>query len=91
MSKLRALISVERMKRKWRKNNLHNSTKMKNIFPQNLVSVGNACYGDLYVHSNNSQTKLFIGNYCSIGDNTVFLLSADHGTSYISTFPCCDF
>lgn len=30
---------------------------------------------------------LYIGSFCSIGDNVVFLLGIDHPTNFISTFP----
>lgn len=35
---------------KWRKQNKHNFTDVRYIFPLNRVSVGNFTYGDLYVH-----------------------------------------
>lgn len=72
---------------KWRKKNCHNSTEAKSFFPENLVFVGNYSYGDLNVVSFNTNSKLFIGNFCSIAQNVYFLLDAGHPMQNISTFP----
>lgn len=74
-------------KRKWRKKNQHNSTTLERMISQELVEVGIGTYGTLYVHSSSNKYKLIIGNYCSIADNVSFILSSDHETKYISTFP----
>ena len=74
-------------KKKWRKKNQHNTTSPKNIFPLDLVSVGKATYGSLYVLSFNRKAELKIGHYCSIAPEVAFILSADHHTNHFSTYP----
>lgn len=72
---------------KWRKKNLHNSTGIVNCFPSEMVSVGKATYGNLYVLSFDRKSRLQIGNYVSIAPNVSFILSADHNLNHISTYP----
>ena len=74
-------------KRKWRISNYHNGTYPANLFNSDCVKVGKETYGELFVLSFNSENKLTIGNYCSIASDVTFLLSADHHTGYISTYP----
>lgn len=72
---------------KWRKRNKHNETAPNNLFDINMVSVGRYTYGRLEVLTFNTQNHLKIGNFCSIAPKVVFLLSADHYTDHISSFP----
>lgn len=80
-------ILQNRMKKKWRKRNTHNETNMNNIFQMDCVTVGNYTYGELTVLSFNEMQKLSIGSFCSIASGVTFVLSADHVTEHISTFP----
>ena len=48
------------------------------LFDDSLVTVGNATYGGIKVLAYNKLSHLKIGNYCSIGPETIFVLSADH-------------
>lgn len=73
--------------KKWRHTNAHNSTYMDNIFPPEVVRVGNYTYGPLKVLSFDQFTRLIIGNFCSIAPEVAFMLSADHRTDLISSFP----
>ena len=74
-------------RRQWRKLNSHNMTAPVNKFPMELVTVGKETYGNIYLLAFNKEQKLSIGNYCSIAPNVSFMLSADHYTEYISSFP----
>lgn len=74
-------------RRKWRKANIHNDTSALNEFDMECVTVGKYTYGGLYVLTFNSNNMLKIGNYCSIAPGVAFMLSADHFTNHISTFP----
>ena len=80
-------IKFKLYRRQWRKNNSHNMTAPVNKFPTELVSVGKETYGNIYLLAFNREQKLTIGNYCSIAPNVSFMLSADHYTEYISSFP----
>lgn len=75
------------LRRKWRKKNPHNDTSPKNLFNIDKVFVGRETYGSLSVDNYNKDRNLYIGNYCSIATNVMFILDADHYTSHISTFP----
>jgi len=72
---------------KWKKKNRHNDTLPQNIFSVDSVFVGRETYGNLIVDNYNDKYKLYIGNYCSIATNVMFILDADHYTKHISTFP----
>lgn len=72
---------------KWRKSNGHNGTYAENIFSANDVKIGKYTYGPLYVLNFDTNSKLIIGNYCSIALNVVFCLGADHKVETVSTFP----
>lgn len=80
-------IKFKLFRKQWRRLNQHNTTSPLNNFPINLVTVGKKTYGGLYVLSFNEDAKLKIGSFCSIAPNVSFMLSADHYTSHMSTFP----
>lgn len=73
---------------KWRKQNKHNFTNVRSIFPLNRVSVGNFTYGDLYVHYYRTENeRLEIGHFCSIGPNVQFFLGGEHNYKIMTTYP----
>ena len=83
---------VERLKQylftsRWRKKNTYNSTMPINRFNEKNVEVGKYTYGGLYVLSFDDSQQLKIGSFCSIAPSVAFILSADHRTDTISTFP----
>lgn len=80
-------MRLNKFRKKWRYNNKNNETVPMNIFDANLVNVGKYSYGELNVISFNRNSKLKIGNFCSIAQNVKFILDADHRTNTISTFP----
>ena len=80
-------IKLYLARKKWRKANPQNDTYMGNYFPAEIVSVGIKSYGLLNIVSHNVTSKLRIGNYCSIAPEVVFILSGEHKTNTISTFP----
>ena len=74
-------------RKKWRRLNSHNFTNPQNDFNFDLVSVGKGTYGGIYVLTFDDKHKLKIGNYCSIAPDVAFMLSADHPTDLLSTYP----
>lgn len=84
---IKSTIDLFLFKKKWRKNNSHNGTFPVNNFNPELVSVGRKTYGELYVSMFSDESKLEIGDFCSIGPDVKFLVSADHFTNHISSFP----
>lgn len=80
-------IKLNRFIRLWRKKNPKTGTIPKNIFPCDLVQVGEYSYGELNVISFGKQTKLIIGKYVSIAANTYFMLDVEHQSDCLSTYP----
>ena len=76
-----------RRKKEWQKRNPHNSTVPVVDFPFERVIVGNATYGDLYVSNFSDDRVLRIGNFCSIAAQVAFLLSSDHNSRLLSSYP----
>lgn len=74
-------------KRRWRALNPHNFTNAENLFDPSLVKVGDYTYGGLNVLTYNKDSRLKIGRYCSIAQEVMFILSADHYTNHISSYP----
>lgn len=87
LNKFRSVLRIFIQARNWRKENQHNGTSSKNGFDRSLVSVGNYTYGPLTVLANTREAKLRIGHFCSIGGDVLFVLSSDHPTDHISTYP----
>lgn len=80
-------IKLYLFNKKWRKRNSHNSTGVVDFFDMDCVEVGNWTYGGIKVMTFNKDAKLKIGNFCSIGPEVCFILSADHYLNKISSFP----
>lgn len=80
---------VKLIENKWRRKNKHNETSInaENPFEMDSVKVGKGTYGKLHVINDTDYAKLIIGNYCSIGGNTIFILGREHRTDTISTYP----
>lgn len=74
-------------RRKWRKANGHNGTYVRHAFPMELVQVGHHTYGPVDPLISNTQSRLIIGSFCSIAEEVKFILSGEHRTDTISTFP----
>lgn len=72
----------------WRIKNKHNFTTVRNIFPAELVSVGNYTYGSVNVYSFEIlNSGLSIGNLCSIALDVKFILGGNHFTDRLFTYP----
>lgn len=74
-------------KYKWRKINKHNGTVAENIFDIADVKVGRYTYGSIYVLNFKTNSKLSIGDFCSIAPNVAFCLGSEHRIDTISSFP----
>lgn len=81
-------IKFKLFQKKYRFLNKHNSTQIMNFCDLSKISVGRKSYGQICVTDwSPRDTKLCIGNYCSIAPNVKFLLGGEHTTKSISTFP----
>lgn len=80
-------LKFVKFKIKWRMENLDNHTIPMNFFPLKDVSVGYSTYGELNIVKFNTNSKIKIGCFCSIGQGTRFIIDADHPINHISTYP----
>ena len=75
--------------KKWENNHNYQIT-LHGLNDLERIKVGKHTYGDININDFNPTTgksKIIIGNYCSLGKNTVFLLGGGHYYNKISTFP----
>lgn len=72
---------------KWRKRNPHNYTEAVNCFDMEKVLVGKYTYGEIDVLNSGTNSKLKIGNFCSIASKVFFCLGGDHMINTISSYP----
>lgn len=86
-TELLQIIRLNKMKRKWRRENQHNDTQLMSMVNMENIIVGKGSYGELNVVSFNWKHMLILGNYVSIAQKTTFLLDAEHYKYHISTFP----
>ena len=84
---LKNIFLNQKYKRQWRNKNCHNFTSADGRFNMECVSVGKYTYGGISALTFDNRTKLSIGNFCSIGPKVMFIVSADHNTNTISTYP----
>ncbi len=84
---LKYIIRLLAFKRNWRKTNTHNYTWVNGVFDDKYVHVANYTYGGLNIRQSNVGPHLYIGNFCSIAGDVVFMLSSEHYINHISTFP----
>lgn len=81
-------IKTKILKTKYRKQNSHNFTTIKNGCDIKKITVGKGTYGVIDIKTYGGQNcNLRIGNYCSIADDTVFILGGEHSYNRISTYP----
>ncbi len=85
--KCKTILKNRLRQREWRRQNAHNFTTMGNLFPFQLVEVGNFSYGRIVARFFNNEERLKIGHFVSIAEGVVFLIGADHHISTISTYP----
>lgn len=81
-------IRTKIRKIQYRKNNKHNYTEIKKYVDISNIQVGKGTYGiiDILVYSGKN-SKLYIGNYCSIANECIFLLGGEHPYNRISVYP----
>lgn len=84
---LRRRIKLNRFRRKWKIEHPTTETLPNNIFPNNVVTVGDHSYGELNIITFGDKSKLKIGRYVSIAPNVYFLLDAEHRVNTFSTYP----
>ena len=71
----------------WRQKNQNNSTTYLGSWDMELATIGDYSYGGIYVLTFQKEYRLKIGHFCSIAPYVAFMLSADHYTNRISSYP----
>ena len=72
----------------YRKKNKDNFTEIKRNIDINNVNVGKGTYGTLDILTyKGKNSKLYIGNYCSIANDVVFLMGGEHQYKNLLTYP----
>lgn len=87
ISKIKEKKNLYDFRKKWRKKNSNNTTIAANEFNIDSVEVGKHSYGAIRVLNWGKGQKLKIGSFCSIAQEVMFILNADHNVTTISTFP----
>ncbi|MBW7570536.1 CatB-related O-acetyltransferase [Succinivibrio sp. AGMB01872] len=87
LDSLKYRIKLYKTRIKWKNLNKHNYTSLKALTNIDLIKVGVKTYGELNVNSSNNISKLYIGNFCSIASEVLFLLNSEHPLNHISTYP----
>lgn len=87
MGTLKEVLALTVRNRQWRKQNPHNDTHMENLFNRSMVSVGKGTYGGIFAITTGDDSRLIIGNYCSIASGVRFMVQGEHALDTISTYP----
>ncbi len=86
--KMLLMNKKRRLRWMWRKRNKHNQTILLSTIDFNRIQVGRMTYGDIEVFvSGNGREKLYIGSFCSIAREVLFLLEGEHYTDHLLTYP----
>lgn len=93
---MQKIMIIDRLKYKFKIHKLNKELKTKTnnqyiYFDReaflDLISVGRYTYGPINALMSNHDTRLTIGSFCSIASKVSFIVSADHYTNRISSFP----
>mgnify|MGYP002640369051 CR=1 FL=1 len=87
MATLIDILALTVRNHQWRKKNPQNDTHMDNLFNQSMVSVGKGTYGGIFAITTGNESRLIIGNYCSIAAGVRFMVQGEHPLDNISTYP----
>jgi len=62
--------------------------KFKGTHPsEDFVEIGDFTYGNPLILGTGQGTKLRIGKFCSIADNVIIFIGAEHNSDWVSTYP----
>ena len=80
-------IREKKLQKAWRCENKHNDTFPINETKTHLAEIGKHTYGPVNICSMVPGKKVFIGNFVSIAEDSMFLLGVDHPLNNLSTYP----
>ena len=87
MFNLKNKLEYKKYIKSWQNKNKHNFTNPIRKMDINRIEIGIGTYGDINASILGENGNLIIGNYCSIASGVQFLVSADHYTSTLTTYP----
>lgn len=96
IKKIKQILQIKKAKKIWKKNNSDNFVKFGEIsklfFYNDVINhkyiVGKNTYGTLNIRTSGTEnSKLVIGNNCSISGSTIFLLDGMHKYNSITMYP----
>lgn len=88
INKIKEFIKLLMLKKKWKKDNLHNGTYLVKLCDISKINVGKDSYGYLEIYDWGSENEeLKIGNYVSIANGVKFILGGNHNYNYFLTYP----
>lgn len=88
--KLKSLISLKKCNRKWKKMHPESKINFKQAINLSKVESGKESYGTLNIMDylpRSGNSKVIIGNFCSIALGNLFLLGGGHKATGITTYP----
>lgn len=86
--KAKKWIRFQKLRINWKILNKRNRTYPINYFDISKIIVGDYTYGPIEAYTYNcDNSSLIIGKFCSIAENTVFVLGGEHSFDVFSTFP----
>lgn len=56
-------------------------------FPLEILKTGKYSYGIININWNSTESKVVIGNWCSIAPDVTFVINSEHLTDAVSTYP----
>lgn len=80
-------LETKKYHKKWREKNKNNFTTPAGMPNMEQIDIGKMTYGEIRVYINGNESKLEIGNFCSIGPNVSFFVSSEHPLNHLSTYP----
>lgn len=88
LKKIRRMFAFQKLRIEWKVKNKHNQTYPASLFNIDRVTVGKGTYGPIKAITYECDgSEMRIGNYCSIGGETLFLLGGEHSYKSFSTYP----
>lgn len=58
-----------------------------NVFPLDIIQSGKQSYGIININWNSTESKVIIGNWCSIAPNVTFVINSEHLIDALSSYP----
>lgn len=87
INELKRKLKLYKLNKSLRKKTNNQNISLEREAFLDLIDVGKNTYGSINALMYNRDSKLRIGSFCSIGPKVSFIVSADHYTSHVSTFP----